>query len=324
MNVKHKVAFYMIGTLLVLLVASNVYAQGNDVNKSKDHPMISRFPGSSIARYDQKGFDEYILPLGKADKGKLTKSQKLEGKVTQITYSAPVERSILEIYRNYESGLKKAGFEVLFSAKKEALGEKWFDSFIGAVSRTVPYGGVGLGVHLGDNFRYLVAKSVRPEGNVYASLCVGGSWFQKNPMIQLDVIEVKPMDTGLIKVNAEKLGKDITEKGRVSIYGIYFDTGKAAVKSESGAALKEIAKLLQQNPDLKVYIVGHTDKVGSIVSNMTLSLRRAEAVVKMLVSQNGIDAKRLAAYGVGPLSPVASNRTEAGRVKNRRVELVEQ
>lgn len=326
MSVKNKIVFYLLSvTLFALLAASNGFAQENDVKGSNDHSMISRFPGSSILRYDLKEFDEYVLPLGKVAKGKLTKSQKLEGKVTQITYSAPNDKSILEIYRNYESALKKAGFDVLFSGKKELLGDKeWLKVFVGAISRPVPYGGAELGTHLEGSYSYLAAKLFRPEGDVYVAMCVGESWFQKYPMVQLDVIEVKPMDTGLVTVNAEELAKDITRTGHAAIYGIYFDTGKADVKSESESSLKEIAILLQQNPTLKLHVVGHTDNVGAVTSNMELSLRRAEAVVKMFISKYGVNAKRLTANGIGPLSPVAPNKTEEGRAKNRRVELVEQ
>lgn len=326
MSVKNKAVFYLLAVImLAILAAGNLFAQGNDVKGSSDHPMISRFPGSSIMRYDQKEFDEYILLLGKVQKGKLAKSQKLEGKVTQITYSAPNDKSILQIYRNYESALKKAGFAIIFSGKKETLGDKeWLNRFVGAISRPVPYGGAELTTHLEGSYSYLAAKLLRPEGDVYVALCVGGSWFQKYPVIQLDVIEVKPMDTGLVKVNAEALAKDITGTGHVAVYGIFFDSGKVDIKPESESALKEIAKLLQQNPGLNLYIVGHTDNVGTLTSNMDLSRRRAETVVKTIVAKYGIDAKRLHPQGVGPLSPVVSNKTEEGRAKNRRVELVEQ
>ncbi|MEW6482622.1 MAG: OmpA family protein [bacterium] len=89
-------------------------------------------------------------------------------------------------------------------------------------------------------------------------------------------------------------------------------------------SLKEVAKLLAQNSKLNLYVVGHTDNIGTLTANMELSQRRAEAVVKALVTKYGVGAKRLKSYGVGSLSPVASNKTEEGRAKNRRVELVEQ
>lgn len=271
-----------------------------------------------------KEFNEYAVPMGKKVKGTLVKSQKLEGKVTQITYSAPVERSVLEIFRNYESAMKNAGFVMLFSGKKKELGDKWLDEFVKATERRVPYGAPGLDIRLGGDFSYLVAKMTRAEGDIYVALCVGSSWFQKFPVVQLDVIETKPMEAGLIKVNAEALAKDIEQTGHASIYGIFFDTDKADVKPQSEEALAEIAKLLTQDRTLNLYVVGHTDSVGSLSSNMDLSQRRAKAVVKVLVSKYSIGADRLYAAGVGPLSPVVANKIAEGRAKNRRVELVKQ
>ena len=94
-------------------------------------------------------------------------------------------------------------------------------------------------------------------------------------------------------------------------------------KYPEAPALQEIGKLLQQDPKLKLYVVGHTDNVGELQMNMDLSHRRADAVLKALTTTYGVAADRLQAYGSGPLSPVASNKDDAGRAKNRRVELVE-
>jgi outer membrane protein OmpA-like peptidoglycan-associated protein len=102
-----------------------------------------------------------------------------------------------------------------------------------------------------------------------------------------------------------------------------FDFNKTEVKAESAPALTEIAKLLANRPELNVLVVGHTDSVGGFESNRTLSQRRADAIVATLVSKHGIAAKRLFPVGVSFASPVATNSTEDGRTKNRRVELVE-
>jgi OmpA-OmpF porin, OOP family len=142
-------------------------------------------------------------------------------------------------------------------------------------------------------------------------------------LYRLTIVEKEVMKQE-VEANAEAMGNDINSTGHVSIYGIYFDTGKAEIKPESDEALGEIAKLLKDDAGLKVNVVGHTDNVGGIDSNMALSKARADAVVKALTSKHGIDAKRLRAYGVGSLAPVASNKTEDGKAKNRRVELVEQ
>ena len=140
----------------------------------------------------------------------------------------------------------------------------------------------------------------------------------------LYVVEIKPMEGGLVTVDAAALASDITRSGHAAVYGIYFDTAKAEVKPESDAALKEIAKLLQQTPTLKLFVVGHTDGVGTLASNMDLSKRRADAVVAALTTKYGVGAARLVAQGCGPLAPVLSNASEDGRARNRRVELVAQ
>lgn len=317
MRSMNKRMFWLVG--MFLLTISSAFAQEGDVKGSKDHPLISRYPKSIIVGYSALEFEEYILPLGKLKEGKLTKSQKLEGKITRITYAVSEGRSLLEVYRNYESALKKAGFEILFVGAGTELGEGWSD--IVRIPETAFY----LLKGNPEAHRYLSGKLSRPEGDVYIALYVSMAWDpREQPVAQLDVIEVKPMETGLVTVNAEALAKDIAKTGRVAVYGIYFDTGKADVKPESEPALKEIAKLLQQNPKLKLYVVGHTDNVGTLAANMELSKLRAEAVVKTLISKYGIDTKRLHPVGVGPLAPVASNKTEEGRAKNRRVELVEQ
>jgi len=127
-----------------------------------------------------------------------------------------------------------------------------------------------------------------------------------------------------IKATAELLGKGLKTEGHIAVEGIYFDTAKADLKPESAAAVAEIAKLLKADMSLKVFVVGHTDSVGSVESNLTLSQNRAQSVLQALVKDHGIDAGRLKAFGCGPYAPVATNDTEEGRAKNRRVELVKQ
>jgi outer membrane protein OmpA-like peptidoglycan-associated protein len=107
-------------------------------------------------------------------------------------------------------------------------------------------------------------------------------------------------------------------------YGIEFDFDKAAIKPESEPQLAEMAKYLQANPKTQVFVIGHTDNKGTLDYNLGLSGRRADAVVQALAGKHKIDPKRMAPRGLGPLAPVATNRTDEGRAKNRRVELVEQ
>jgi OOP family OmpA-OmpF porin len=117
--------------------------------------------------------------------------------------------------------------------------------------------------------------------------------------------------------------KGLGETGHIALYGIYFDTDKAVVRRlESQPTLGEIAKLLTSQPQLSVFIVGHTDNQGAHDYNLDLSRRRAEAVAAELVKSYRIAPQRLRTAGVGFLAPVGSNATDAGRALNRRVELV--
>ena len=144
-----------------------------------------------------------------------------------------------------------------------------------------------------------------------------------NGLIWLTIVEKAGMVQDIV-ANADAIGNDIKSTGHAAVYGIYFDTGKSEVKPESQAALQEVAKLLSSDPGLKLLVVGHTDSVGQLEANMKLSQARAEAVVQALTKSHSVSATRLKAQGAGPIAPVATNRTEEGRAKNRRVELVEQ
>jgi outer membrane protein OmpA-like peptidoglycan-associated protein len=170
----------------------------------------------------------------------------------------------------------------------------------------------------------------RPEGQVSVSLYVAverGAAFPETKdrvAVLLDVVEAKPMEAKMVTVDAGTMAKDIAATGRVALYGLYFDTDKAELKPESAPALAEIGKLLKAQPGLKVYIVGHTDNVGVFDYNMSLSQRRAKSVVDQLIQSYGISPDRLKPAGAGQIAPVAANDDEAGRSKNRRVEIVKQ
>lgn len=138
----------------------------------------------------------------------------------------------------------------------------------------------------------------------------------------LTIVEKTIMKQDVV-ANAAAMAKGIIQSGHMAVYGIYFDSGKAIVKKDSDKALVEISKLLNNNPNLNLFVVGHTDSDGSLEYNMGLSDKRAKAVVEILANEYNVDKKRLFPKGLGPLSPVASNRSPDGRAKNRRVELVE-
>ena len=313
------------------------WTQGTDVANSQDHPLISRYAASIILGYDVRDYDSFTLPLGKQGSDPktgaaiLTTKQTVEGKVTRILYASPEGRSSLEILRNYQQSMNKAGFENLYSCAQNQCGERLNQAIYPLDRRLKNSGQISeYALEFPRDQRYLAAKLTSPEGTVFVSIFVGICGINNfketfnHPITLLEIIETKAMETGLVTVNAEAMAKAIEKTGHVSIYGIYFDTDKAEIKSQSEPALKEMSKLLRRNPQLKVYLVGHTDNIGYLNYNLDLSQRRAEAVVTALVKQYGVDSRQLLAKGVGPLAPVAANQVEEDRAKNRRVELVKQ
>jgi outer membrane protein OmpA-like peptidoglycan-associated protein len=162
-------------------------------------------------------------------------------------------------------------------------------------------------------------------GDMYAHS--GKTWVYVGVSVSLWYEEVFVTETALtqdVVATAAAMQGGLAASGHIVVNGILFDTGKADVKPESDPALQQVAKLLKDNPQLKVYVVGHTDNVGALAANMDLSKRRAAAVVASLTTKYGVPAAQLQSFGAGPYAPVASNDSEDGRTLNRRVELVKQ
>ena len=148
-------------------------------------------------------------------------------------------------------------------------------------------------------------------------------WADHTGQYILTIVEKAAMAQDIV-ANADAFADGLKMTGHIAVEGIYFETGKSELKPESAAAIAEVAKLLKGDAGLKLYVVGHTDNVGALEGNMKLSLSRAQSVVQALTKTHSIEAGRISGYGAGPYAPVASNDAEAGRTKNRRVELVKQ
>jgi len=177
---------------------------------------------------------------------------------------------------------------------------------------------IGAKVVFDDNFNKMSTIVLQKDGKE--------TWLEVrsyNHMYRMNIVEREIMKQEIV-ADASAMGNDLNATGHVSVYGIFFDSGKSEIKPESAEAITQISKLLADNASLNLYVVGHTDNVGTIDSNMKLSKDRADAVVNTLVSKHSIPATRLKAYGVASLTPVSSNDTEEGKAKNRRVELVKQ
>jgi len=168
-----------------------------------------------------------------------------------------------------------------------------------------------------DPQRWVNGKIVKDGQEIWAEIHKG------NGKIWLRIVEKQAMEQHIV-ADAAAFRNDIRSTGHAAVYGIYFDTGKAVIKPESAPAMGEIGKLLKADPQLKVFVVGHTDNAGAVEGNVKLSDARAQAVMQALIRDQGIAPARLRASGCGQYAPVASNDSEEGRAKNRRVELVKQ
>jgi len=314
---------------LVMVLAAPAWAQPkSDIAGASDHPQVGRYQGSVITFRETKAYEETALPnaaLGRGmEKDDSSWQVALSGRVTSLRYEGPGGRSVLEILRNFEVALKSDGFEIAFFCRgpKQCAPGGRITNFWNAAR-----GGIGL-PSAWDTSIYLLARRDTVDGIVTVGILgVETRAYQDRPLmphIALTVVEGKPMETDKIAViEASAMEKSLTRDGRVALYGIYFDFDKADIRAESKEQIDQIAALLKSNPKLDVIVAGHTDGKGTFDYNLSLSQRRAQAVANALVNSYGIARDRMTASGVGMSAPVASNRTEQGRARNRRVEIVE-
>ncbi|MBL8919387.1 MAG: OmpA family protein [Myxococcaceae bacterium] len=268
--------------LAASLLLSHIAVAQEDGEGCKDHPQISRFPGFRLDSCTVNDFSSYEFEVGP------DKTAVKEGRYWDLGYwlkDDAKQPSPLEVARNYENAVKKLGGKKLYQN---------VDQSGGVVSYMMPLG-----------------KSER--------------WFQINlanagNAVTFHIIEVAAMEQK-VEMSASEMMDALNKDGFLALYGILFDTGKDTIKPESEPLLTEIVSLLTNNASLKLSVEGHTDNVGNPKANQTLSQKRAESVKKWLAGK-GVDGKRLETKGWGDTKPVADNRTEDGKSKNRRVELV--
>jgi OmpA-OmpF porin, OOP family len=274
----------MIVVVAVVFAVLPAFGQ-QDREGTKDYPGITRMPGYYIDEYTDTQFDSVNMPV---KQGTQEKQVAVEGHVYKIHYyikEGTPGTSMLQVVRNYQNAVRTTGGKVVDD-------------------------------QVGGNWRSTTMQISRNNMDVWIYL------YARDDNHELTVVEKQAMQQD-VTVDADALARDLNETGKVAIYGIYFDSGKSELKPESQPAIEAIATLLKQTPKLKVFIVGHTDMVGDPAMNVKLSQARAQAVVSALVTKQGIASTRLVAFGNGPYAPVASNKTDEGRAKNRRVELVE-
>jgi outer membrane protein OmpA-like peptidoglycan-associated protein len=274
----------LVAALFVASPLTLAASDPQDVAGGKDPAMFGRMKGFHISNYEEKEFDRFEFPVA------ANKTEAVEGRHVYVDYylnEGVKTPSALQVARNYTSAVKSIGGTVVYEFED-------------------------------GGSQYATMKVMKGDAETWAFVEGAG-----NGMYKLHVVEKQAMRQD-VTANAEAMASGLKGTGHIALYGIYFDTDKAELKPASEATIEEIAKLLEADTTLKLYVVGHTDNQGAFDHNLKLSQARAAAVVSALTKKHGIPASRLKPFGAGPTSPVASNDTDAGRAKNRRVELVGQ
>ena len=223
-----------------LSASSGALAQTRDVAGSRDYPGIGRFAGSVITGYQVKDFDATRLQAAPFKDGKATDERRPEGRITRIAYRTNPGPSIVEVSRNFETQLTKAGFDTLLACDTDACGGIPFTEAVDALP--IPQMWID-----GFNYRYYAGRKAEGGRETYATVLVS----KNNDEIyaQLVVAVVGAIENKMIDAGA--MAKGLRETGHIALYGIYFDTDKAVIKPESRPTLDEIAKLLHAQPQLR-------------------------------------------------------------------------
>ncbi|PLX16255.1 MAG: hypothetical protein C0601_10605 [Candidatus Muiribacterium halophilum] len=296
----------------------------SDTKPGEKELPVGMIKGSYVSHREIVQLAPYNLVLSPLnDKEEFEKVEKIEGSVARTYYKVD-NQSTYAIYKSYLKQLESEGYEVLFKGGGYELGEDFQEE----IYDTNPFDsdpnyGCSIPFKNGSpsSQYYAVFKKAYPNKEIYVVLNTVIGW-GKSPDYRIDIIETDAELPEVITSDAITIA--INEKGKMEIYGIYFDTGSYQILPSSKETLDIIAKYIKSTNDTKFYIVGHTDNRGGFDMNMKLSENRAKSVRDKLVNDYGIDASILKGYGVGPLCPVFSNDSESGRKFNRRVEIVKQ
>jgi outer membrane protein OmpA-like peptidoglycan-associated protein len=260
-----------------------------------------------------RNFEEYWMPLGRlTGEAQAEKYEVLGGRWTHRSLTSPAGRSVAEIFRHYEQQVARAGLEVVYGCKGLECGEggrktngDWWP--------------------LSDHRRFMAARLPRAGGDLWVSVHVHARNANAPVQQELDIVETKPPVNApppRSETDVATLAKELKADGRVVLRSLEFVEGKPGVLPASEGIVKAIAELLARDPALKLHVVVHSDHAAPAPASLDLTRKRAAALTQMLTRQHRIPSARVQPAGLGPLAPVASNRTAEGRAMNRRVELV--
>lgn len=251
----------------------------------KDHPLINSMPNYHIVALEEKEFEAFPFPVENSTDMETRKTRSVEGKFFDYYYhieEGKTEASPLQIFRNYENAITKAGGKIV---------AKFYE--------------------INNSYSFVTGELSHNKKNVWIYIEAAGFEYRVVIVEEEAMVQV---------IQASEMYDALSKDGFISL-NILFETGKATIQKESQPLIDQVYELLNGNPELKVSIEGHTDNTGTVAGNKKLSEERAKSVMNALVAL-GVKADRLSSVGWGQERPVADNRTEDGRSKNRRVEIV--
>ena len=312
----------MLGALCAVAAAAQDYPGTSDSN------VVSRYQGSRLLNQKLDGFTRVQWPSAYPATHDSHPVMTLEGRRERRVYLAPAGRSGIEVQRNYEQALAGAGGVKVLSCENVAPCDDTVYVLLHAYITEVGTGddmtGLAHDALLGRKKYHAIYKLQNADATRYVQVTTADG-FESNVATVIDIVTSQAMDGGKVGVaNASAIDQGLKAEGKIALYGLEFDTGRATITPASAPQLAEMAKLLVAQPALKVLIVGHTDNQGAYDANVALSQRRADAVVAALSHDYGVAPARLRAAGDANTAPVATNATDEGRARNRRVEMVVQ
>ena len=289
----------------------------SDIEREKDHKLISRYPNAVIRNTSKVDYSTQALPISSFTGSSPYQYKKISvtGDVTKHSYSIE-NTSSLKVFNNYQNAIQKAGFNKIYQCELLDCGT--------ADHLAVMVEEISLEYSIYDYEHdpyYLVYKKSAEDGDVYLAVLIISN--RQHTWVLQSIVEEEALETDLIAVNPDLLSQQLEQQGKALLYGVYFDTDKSIVKQESKPSMDAVAELLNTRKELSLYVVGHTDDSGLLNHNTQLSEQRANAVVQQMVEKYKIDSSRLIAVGVGPYAPESTNTSDKGKKLNRRVELVQ-
>ncbi|NWF97360.1 MAG: OmpA family protein [Nitrospirae bacterium] len=297
----------IIFTLILTIIMSAMALAQEDAEGCKDHPLFNRMPNYYLYNCEQVEFGSMKFPVGKPDSknDNKIKSETVEGKIMAFYYylkDEAVKASGLQIMRNFQNAAKQNGGIILAEYPGWCEGEYEYGNNIN--SGAIPWAN-------GCTNWSTTIKMAKDNKEVWLFVS------QTDEGYNMVIAEKEAMKQD---IQANEMFDKLNKEGFIALY-INFETGKADIKPESQKIIDQIVQMMKDNPGLRISIEGHTDNVGTAEFNQKLSENRALAVMNVII-EKGIDKSRLSSKGWGATKPVADNKTEEGKAKNRRVEIV--